>query len=218
MLATTLADMNPGSARAAQDLARSFMAMSGGNQDSPLYSASIKQLQRATTLGTASPLAEEALLLEAAKNPKLPTQSYWDSFKRKLRTRPLIPDTYHSLNKLMTERAGGNTGIDAQQLAEAYAIAVERSPTRQDLRAEYAELAGGVLHDTPLAIAQWQQTLALDKNLPQYAPQLAGYLLEQGRAAEALAVIDKAMALQPALRSDTTLLTLHTQAEQASRP
>lgn len=213
LLATTLADYNPGSARAAQDLARSYMAMSGGNPDSPLYSLSIKQLERATTLRTNSPLAEEALLLEAAKNPRLPTQPWWDSFKRKLRTRPLISDTYLALNKLLTERLGGNTGIDAKQLAEVYAIATVRAPNREGLQAEYAELAGGVLHDVPLAIAQWRKALALEKDLSRYAPQLAGYLIEQHRPQEARAVIAQAMALQPALQHDAKLQALQTQAD-----
>ncbi|HXE79042.1 MAG TPA: hypothetical protein VN614_12455, partial [Rhodanobacter sp.] len=215
LLATTLVDYNPGSARAAQDLARSYMAMSGGNPDSPLYSLSILQLERATKLSTDSPLAEEALLLEAAKNPRIPTQTYWDSFKRKLRTRPLIPDTYLALNKLMTERTGGSTGIDAHQLAEAYAITISRNPTRASLHAEYAELAGAVLRDTPLAIEQWQQTLALDPDVRHYAARLADYLVEQKRPREALAVIAKAMELQPGLHNDAALLALQAKAGQA---
>jgi len=215
LLASTLVDYNPGSARAAQDLARSYMAMSGGNPDSPLYSLSIQQLERATKLSTDSPLSEEALLLEAAKNPRIPTQPYWDSFKRKLRTRPLIPDAYLALNKLMTERTGGNTGIDAHQLAEAYAITISRNPARASLHAEYAELAGTVLRDTPLAIEQWQQALALDPDVRHYAARLADYLVEQKRPREALAVIAKAMELQPGLRNDTALLALQAKAGQA---
>jgi hypothetical protein len=215
LLATTLVDYNPGSARAAQDLARSYMAMSGGNPDSPLYSLSIKQLERATTLSTDSPLAEEALLLEASKNSRLPTQPWWDSFKHKLRTRPLISDTYLALNKLMAERVGGNTGIDARQLAETYSIAVTRSPGRESLHAEYAELAGAALHAPTLAIEQWQQTLQLDRDLTHYAPRLAGYLVEQKRDREALAVIAKAQALQPTLHNNTELQALQTRAEQA---
>lgn len=215
LLASTLVDYNPGSARAAQDLARSYMAMSGGNPDSPLYSLSIQQLERATKLSTDSPLAEEALLLEAAKNPRISTQPYWDSFRRKLRTRPLIPDTYLALNKLMTERTGRNTGIDARQLAEAYAIAISRNPKRASLHAEYAELAGAALHDTTVAIEQWQQTLALDPDVRHYAARLAEYLLEQKRPREALAVIAKAMELQPGLRNDAALLALQAKAGQA---
>lgn len=216
LLATTLVDYNPGSARAALDLARSYMAMSGGNPDSPLYSLSIKQLERATTLHTDSPLAEDALLLEASKNPRIPTQPWWESLKHKLRTRPLIPDTYRALNQLMRERTSGNTAIDAHQLAEAYAIAVERNPGRQSLRAEYAELAGAALHDTALATAQWQKTLELDHDVPHYAPRLADYLIEQNRPQEALAVIAKAIALQPSLSSNVQLQTLEAKAKAAA--
>lgn len=215
LLATTLVDYNPGSARAAQDLARSYMTMSDGSQDSPFYSLSIKQLERAATLRTDSPLAEEALLLEASKNPHLPTQPWWDSFKHKLRTRPLIPSTYLALNKLMTARVSGDIHIDAHQLAEAYAIAITRSPGRESLHAEYAELAGAVLHDPTLAIEQWQQTLQLDKNLPHYAPRLAGYLVEQKRDHEALAVIAKAQALEPTLRDNAELQAVQAHAEHA---
>lgn len=214
MLGSTLVDLNPGSARAALDLARTYMVMSGGRIDSPLYSLSIQQLERATTLDSDSPLAEEALLLEAAKNPNLPTQPWWDSFKHKLRTRPLIPDTYVALNKLMTDRAGGDTGIDARQLASAYAIAVARSPGRSSLHAEYAELAGAVLHDTPLAIGQWQQALSDAPDIGQYAPRLAEYLVQQRRLQEAAAVMAKAMQLQPGLRKDTALLALQAKVAQ----
>lgn len=215
MLASTLVDLNPGSPRATMDLARTYMAMSGGNTASPLYSLSIQQLERATTLDSDSPLAEEALLLEATKNPALPVQPWWDSFKRKLQTRPLIPDTYQALNKLMTERTSGNTGIDARQLASAYAIAVTHSPWRSGLHAEYAELAGAVLHDTPLAIAQWQQALSHAPDIGQYAPRLAEYLIGQKRPQEALAVIAKAMQLRPSLHDDATLLSLQAKANQA---
>lgn len=215
LLATTLVDRNPGSARAAQDLARTYMNMSGDNPASPLYSLSIRELERATTLRTDSPLAEEALLLEASKNTRLPTQPYWDSLKRKLRSHPLIPDSYSVLNNLMTARTNGNTGIDARQLAEAYAIVIARNPKRESLRAEYAELAGAALHDTPLAIAQWQAALTLDPDARHYAPRLAEYLVQQKRPQEAIAVVAEIMALQPGLRSDAALLALKAKAEQA---
>src|SRR5699024_2841178 len=89
LLATTLADYNPGSTRAALDLARRYMAMSGGDTGSPLYSMSIQELQRATTLSSNSPLPEEALLLEAARHPGLPvdTAQVWASLTHKIKDR-----------------------------------------------------------------------------------------------------------------------------------
>lgn len=217
MLATTLVDTNPDSARAAMDLARRYMAMSGDNPNMPLYSLSIRLLEHATTLNTDSPLAEEALLLEAAKNPQLPTQPWWDSIKHKLQTRPLTSDTWRALSQLMTERVGGNTHIDAQQLAEAYAIAVSRAPWRSSLHAEYAELAGAVLHDTSLAIEQWQQALSHDSDIGNYASRLAEYLVKQKRPQEALAVISEAMQLRPGLHNDATLLSLQASAQTLNK-
>lgn len=213
-LASALVDANPGSSRAALDLARRYRAMSQGNEDSPLYSLSIKELERATQLSGASPLPEEALLLEAADHPDMPTQGWWDSLRLKLQTRPLQPDSYLTLHKLMTERVAGKTGIDAQQLAQAYAIAIARNPSRQGLHVEYAELAGAALHDPTLASEQWQQALRLEKDVAGYSKQLAAYLLENHREREASAVIAEAWAIQPTLRTDTTLLAMQGQVEK----
>ncbi len=212
-LAIALAEANPGSSRAALDLARRYMAMSQGNTDSPLYSMSLKELERAARLPSASPLPEEALLLEAAKHPGMPTQPWWDSLRFKLRTMPMQPDTYASLQKLMAQRVGGATGIDAQQLAQAYAIAIARNPARQALHVEFAELAGAALHEPTLAIEQWQQALRLEKDVAGYSRQLAGYLVENHREQEALAVISQAQQLQPALRNDAALRAIQSQAE-----
>jgi hypothetical protein len=66
-----------------------------------------------------------------------------------------------------------------------------------------------------VAIEQWQQTLALDPEVRHYAERLAGYLVEQRRPREALAVIAKGMELQPALHNDTVLLALQAKARQA---
>ncbi|WP_243049589.1 hypothetical protein [Dyella sp. RRB7] len=213
LLAQNLVDDNPGSARAAYDLARRYMFMAQNNPSSPLYSLSIKELRRATTLPSASPMAEEALLLVNAEHHDQPdVPALWESFFDKLRNRPLGPEAYLALDKLTTERLQGKTDIDAQQLARAYEIVIKRVPARANLHASYAELGGAVLHDTNLAIQHWQQALRLDKDVAGYARQLASYLLENHRYQEAQAVIAQAWQLQPTLRSDAALLTMQSKA------
>ena len=215
LLTQTLAADNPGSARAAYDLARRYMFMAQNNSDSPLYSLSVKELRRATTLPSASPMAEEALILiNADHHDQQDISALWNSFLDKLQNRPLGPEAYLALDKLTTERLQGKTDIDVQQLARAYEITIKRNPTRANLHATYAELAGTVLHDPNLAIQHWQQALQLDKDVAGYSKQLAGYLLENHRNQEALAVIAQAWQLQPALRNDTTLLAMQIQAEK----
>jgi hypothetical protein len=198
-LAMTLSEINPDSTRAALDLARRYMAMSGGDSNSPLFSLSVKELERASRLPRDSIMPEEALLLTAADHPDMPT-------------RPLIPDTYAVLRQLMTQVTTGHPGIDAQQLAKCYAIAVARDPARQSLHVEYAELAGASLHTPELASEQWRLALQLDTDVQQYAPRLAGYLIDEHRPQEALAVISQAMETQPTLRSDQKMKDLQMRA------
>lgn len=207
-LATELADANPQSLRAAMDLARRLMAMSGGNMDSPLYSLSVKELERAARLPSASPLPEETLLLEASRNPDIQAQPWWDSIKRKLEVRPLIPDTYFALHKLTSIRLANNTGIDAQQLGDSLALALRRNPDRQMMHVDYAELAGGVMHDPALAILHWQEALRLNADGPSYGVRLAQDLVDARRYDEAAAVINKLIELNPTLQGNRQLKTL----------
>ena len=207
-LSMVLTEINPGSSRAALDLARRLMAMSHGNADSPMYSMSIQELERAARLPSASPLPEETLLLEASKHPGTVSETWWNSLRSKLENRPLIPDTFLALHKLTAARLAGNTGIDAQQLAQCYAIAIRRSPNRQGLRVEYAELASTALGDAALASEQWRQALRLDPDLPNYTRSLASYLASTHRNQEARAVISYAMNLRSSLQNDAQLKDL----------
>jgi hypothetical protein len=207
-LAAELADLNPRSNRAALDLARRFMAMSAGDINSPLYTLSIKELERAARLPDASPLAEHALLLEATRNPEIPTRPWWDSIRHKLETHPLVPDSYSALHKLASARLEGNTGIDAQQLADCYAIALHRNSEREIMQADYAELLGGILEQPVAAIDHWKLALSLDPEPLAYGSHLATYLLGRRRNEEAVAVIIKTMELRPALQNDRSLKAL----------
>ncbi|HEY0197189.1 MAG TPA: hypothetical protein VGC19_01445 [Rhodanobacter sp.] len=214
LLATTLTQNNPGSARAALDLARRYVAMSGDNPDGPLYSLGIKELERAAKLPRSSILPEDALLIQAANHPGAATQPWWNSLQQKLQTNTMGPETYLALNGLVQERLRGNEGIDPGQLGRAYEIAIARNPGRVSLHTEYAELASVALHSQTVAIEQWQQALSLQKDPATFAAQLAGYLVDNQRGKEALAVIAKAQTLQPALRTDTALLALQKKAAQ----
>jgi hypothetical protein len=216
LLTQSLAEDNPDSARAAYDLARRYMFMAHNSPDSPFYSLSIKELRRATTLLDASPLAEEALILvDADHHDQEDVSALWESLLNKLQNQPLGPEAYQALDKLTTERLNGKAAIDAQQLSRAYQITIERNPTRASLHASYAELAATVLNDQALAIQHWQQAQRLDKDVAGYSRQLAGYLVENHRNQEALAVIAQAWQLQPALRSDPALQGMQSQAEKS---
>jgi hypothetical protein len=212
-LATTLAQTNPGSPRAALDLARRYVTMSGNKPGTPLYALGIQELERAAQLPSSSILPEDALLIQAAKDPSVDTARWWASLEQKLQNRPLGPETYLALHGLWQARLENDPKIDAQQLARAFEIVIARNPTRLSLRVEYAELAYRALNDLPLATAQWQQAIAIQKGAAEYTRELATYLIDNRRPQEAIAVIAKADALQPQLQHDATISALRSQAE-----
>lgn len=214
-LATTLAEYNPGSARAALDLARRYVAISGDNPDVPAYWLGIKELERAARLPGSSILPEDALLIQGANHPGVDSRVWWDSLQEKLRTRPMGPETYLALNGLLHNRLYDHVNIDATQLARAYEIAIARQPKLVNLHVQYAELAGIALGNPTLAIEQWQDAIALKTYTSGEVAQLANYLIDSHRNREALAVIEKAQAMQPDLLNDATLLALRVKAKKA---
>lgn len=214
-LATTLAEYNPGSARAALDLARRYVAISGDNPDVPAYWLGIKELERAARLPGSSILPEDALLIQGANHPGLDSRVWWDSLQEKLRTRPMGPETYLALNGLLQNRLYDHVNIDATQLARAYEIAIARQPKLVSLHVQYAELAGIALGNPALAVEQWQDVMELKTHTSGEVAQLANYLIDGHRDREALAVIEKAQAVQPALLGDATLLALRAKAQKA---
>lgn len=215
MLAQTLTAINPGSPRAALDLARRYVAMSGDNPNVPLYSLGISELKRAAALPASSILPEQALLIQAANHPGLlPSQPWWDSLDEKLRTRIMGPETYQTLYGLLQARLGSSPGIDAKQLAGALSIAINRNPTRVSLYAQYADLASLALHDPELAVEQWKQVLELQKNSPAASVQIAGYLVQTQRNQEALAVIADVQNIHPELRGNAVLESMRVEAQK----
>lgn len=215
-LAITLAHDNPTSPRASHDLARLYLAASKTAPHSPYLPLAIKEFERGAALPNSSPLFEEALILIAARHNAPIQQAWWNGLLHKLQTNPLGPQEFTALNNLATQRVNGTLqSIDARQLQRAYEIVIERQPEHITWRTQYADLASLVLHDPHLAIQQWQQALRLSHNASVYAPHMAGYLIEQNRSQEALAVIAEAMALQPALQHDTRLQALRAKATAA---
>ncbi|MFC3650347.1 hypothetical protein ACFONN_02225 [Dyella humi] len=214
LLSSTLAQNNPDSSRAALDLARHYIVISGDDPQKPIYALGIRELQRAAALPSSTIMPEDALLIQAANHPGLDSAPLWASLENKLRTRPLGPETYLVLSGLLQARFSSNVNIDVHQLARAYAIAVARDPSRIGLHVQYAELAYRGLHDPALAIDQWQQAVALQKDSRGYSIELTKYLIDNQRGQEAQAVIAKAQALQPSLLKDPELIDLYNKAKQ----
>ncbi|RDS84531.1 hypothetical protein DWU98_00720 [Dyella monticola] len=207
-LALSLVQSNPGSARAAEDLARRYVAMSNDNPTNPLYAMGIRELERATQLNSATALPEEALLSQIALHPGPSPTPWWISLQHKLQIQPINAENYRVLYNLMELRLSPNPSLDAYQLAKAYKIAIARDPSRISLHAQYAELAARALNAPAVAIEQWRQVVLLEKATPDYVEQLTAYLANNHRIQEAAAVLDEAENIQPSLRGTPAITML----------
>jgi protein O-mannosyl-transferase len=211
-LAVSLAQSDPSSVRAALDLARRYVALSGGDPSTPLYGLGIKELERASSLPSASVLPEEALLIQTSLHPSQspdPTV-WWTSLQHKLRTQAPNSENYRVLYNLTERRLSSNPDIDAQQLAKAYDEAIAVNPQRASLHVQYAELAAGALQNSALATLQWQAAVRLENARLPYVLELCIYLAEHHRVQEALGVLDEAQRLRPSLQNDPRITGLQT--------
>ncbi|KRB39519.1 hypothetical protein ASD82_10940 [Rhodanobacter sp. Root179] len=196
-LAVTLAEENPGSPRASYDLANLYMQLSINGTRPALLNKAIGELERGMALPNSSPLPEQALLLLAAVG-KVPLQQvWWDSLLHKLKTRPFGPQEANALRALLSARINNDADVDAHQLQEACELALKQLPWSPDLYINYADLASQSLHDPELAIQQWQQALILIRGDLAYEKQIATYLIDANRLAEAEGVMDFTEKLEP---------------------
>jgi tetratricopeptide (TPR) repeat protein len=212
-LAMTLVHDNPTSPRASYDLARLYMDLSQDNPQSPLFARAMRELERGAALPNSSPLPEQALLLTAASEGVPAQAAWWESFLNKLRTHSLGPQEYRALQGLASQAVEGKADIDPQRLSDAYQIMLGRSPSNASLHAQYADVASQVMHNLPLAIHQLEVAIDINKNDPDYAHELIGYLLANGRLEEASALFKHAEQQRPNLQQDSDWMTLRAQLE-----
>ncbi|MEO5829934.1 MAG: hypothetical protein ABIQ36_05140 [Rhodanobacter sp.] len=212
-LAMTLVHDNPTSPRASYDLARLYMDLSHDNPQSPLFTRAIRELERGAALPNSSPLPEQALLLTAASEGVPAQTEWWQSLFHKLRTRPLGPQEYRALQGLASRAVEDKVDLDPQRLSEAYQIALEKSPNYAALHVQYADVASVLMHDQPLALRHLQTAIDINKNGPDYAHRLIGYLLANGRLEEASVLFKHEEQQRPNLQQDPDWMTLRTQLE-----
>ncbi|MBE1160437.1 hypothetical protein [Dyella acidiphila] len=218
-LAVSLAQAAPNSSRAALDLARRYIAMSGDDPGNQLYGLGFKELARASALPQTTALPEEALIIQTALHPNQSPDPaiWWSRLQSKLQTQAPNAENYRVLYNLTDQRLTANPGIDAGQLAKTYEVAIARNPQRVSLHVQYAELAANALQDQNLALQQWQIVVRLENADPAYIVQLGTYLADHHRAQEAQAVLDDALRQRPSLRNDADFSTLQTRLSKLDR-
>lgn len=194
LLASDMAQRNPMSARAANDVGEQYMLIANGNADSPFYSLAQHEFSRGAALPRASILPEQALLLMAATSGKTADPAWWDSLVRKLETRPISPQDGAGVVGLVRHRSKG-IELDDERLAEAYVVLVRRRPQPPSILATFADHALTKANDPDLAERLFVEAVERSVDDPEYMAQIAGVLTQAGHTRHAEAVIAAAARL-----------------------
>ena len=139
ILAKTLAENNPNSARASMDLGEQYMILAKSDPDSRFYDLAREEFERGSRAPNASPMPEQGLLVLAATAGLAAEPEWWDRVVEKLNRRAVGPQEHVMIMGLLELREQG-LPIDDRRLAEAYAVLLERAklpPSHYYLFAEH---------------------------------------------------------------------------------
>jgi hypothetical protein len=186
---TSEAQKHPDSHRATYDLARNLVILSDFRADSPYFEPARQALDRAMQVPNASPLAESAAILFAARTGSPIPDAWWDSLEKKLRTLPMGRAETGSLSNLTDCVIEGFCQLPPARLVDAYLAALERNANARVLH-DYGRYALGGLHDPALALTLFEDAVKGAPREVVFRISLARMLIAVGQPARAVEHID----------------------------
>lgn len=184
LLATDLAQRNPFSARASNDLGEQYMILAGGDSNSPFYSMAREEFTRGSTLPGSSILPEQALILLAATAGQAADQSTWRSLIHKLESQPVQPQSQSGVIALVRQRQQG-VAMDDQNLAAAYGILSVKTKLSPSILAQLADHAINFAHNQTLANELLKKAVRAGANDPEYVHRLERIMATDGHMEQA---------------------------------
>ncbi|MGY0797709.1 hypothetical protein ACW7G0_01370 [Lysobacter sp. A286] len=184
LLSTDLAGANPQSARAAHELGVVYYEMADGSSTSPFFSFAQQQFERESALPHASILGDQALILMAASAGKPAEDARWDELLRKLRDRPITPETTRAMFALLGNRIKG-AELDDDRLIEAFITMFSRATLPPYSYAQFGDYVLNQVGDQALADKVFALAVERSIDSPDYAAQIVRVLTEQGHARQA---------------------------------
>jgi hypothetical protein len=169
-LAESLAAKQPGSARTLYELGRIYLIVSKYDPSSPFTLKGRNILERAAKLDGASPLAEQALLIQSAHLGQQEGASWWTQIDDKIRSRPLGPQEVQSLYTLVQCSVQKICKFSPDRMQGLLEVGAARGNT--EIIAIYANYEINVLGDREGALALAQRCVKLEPQKGQYRKNL----------------------------------------------
>jgi len=181
LLSTEFTQLNPRSARAAQDLGILYNAMSDGDVNSPFFGFAVAELERESKMDWATVLAEQSLILLHAENNLPVKREWWSRLQFRLRDRPIGHETVGAMFRLLDRRMAG-VRMDDSALSTAFDILFERKSMPPYSYGAVALHALKYQNDTARAKRLLRQAVDGAAPYPGYLQSLSERLREEGDA------------------------------------
>lgn len=179
LLASTNAQVNPGSARASSDLAAIYLEMADGNPNSPFQDFAMREFERGSLLPQASIISDQGLLLTAAAAGRPIDEAWWRRLHDKLRHGVIRPETTTALFGLLQNRVKG-VPLDDDKLTTAFEILFDRATLPPDSYAEFGDYLLTFPKNEALADKMFIKAIEESKGHPGYAASIVAKLDELG--------------------------------------
>jgi hypothetical protein len=175
-LAVALAERNPTSYRAQYELGRVYLAASESRTSSPYWPKALDQMRQVSALPGGNGLAEQSLIIMAARTGQSSAPELWDRYRDKLTQKALGPESINALYAVQDCRVKGSCKLDDNQLFNTFLAVLQRNPDSALAHSMYANYAFNVIGDRELAFRMLREAIRLDGDNPQYRLNLAKLL------------------------------------------
>ena len=184
LLATELADSNPGSARASTDLAAIYLEMTDGYPNSPFNDFAIREFERGSLLPGASIISDQGLILATTRAGRPVDPAQWDRLIDKVRNGTLSPETSGALFGLLQNRYRG-VALDDDKLIDAFLAYFKRVQLPPYSYAQFGDYVLVKVGDQDLADQAFVMAIEHSQDHPEYARQVVETLREDGHLRQA---------------------------------
>ncbi|MBS7457723.1 hypothetical protein [Coralloluteibacterium stylophorae] len=194
LLATDLADRNPSSARASNDLAAIYQQMTDGYPNSPFQDFALREFERGAGLPGSSIVSDQGLILTATAAGRPVPDAWWERLIQKLRHGRITPETSMALFGLLGNRYRG-VELDDERLTEAFLTLFQRTTLPAHSYAQFGDYLLKYADDPALAERMFAKAVRESADNPAYAQQVVDVLDQEGyreQAAHARGVANEA--------------------------
>lgn len=181
---TSEAAKHPLSPRAAYDLARTWITITGYDAEAPTTPQVLDALTAARQAPGGSILAEHATLVFAARSGMPVQSSWWQELRAKLAARPAGPQDISALAAMTDCVLAAQCDFPINEMLDTFATALTHGPSA-NLLSTYANYAFNVLGDSELALRLLDETITLEPKEPEHRVGLVRVLIALDRFDEA---------------------------------